>query len=276
METLWPKSGDLGRGRIGVDGAADQGQGARLRLGEDLGQVGGGGQGQRRRLADRDDVHVRPQLLHEIDKVEGVVLDIELAFADGNVAGIVPVGDVDFAVGQQGHDRRAQERRVMTGHRRHQQHLAGLLLAALDLEVDQVAEGPFHHLGNADHMVAPVLAGHAVDPPVRLGDHALVSPFRNLAPGGHHGQHRVRHEREGRIGRETQRRRAHPLLGIAYGLHKVVACHEAHRYLLLAGQGPVCLRPRGLPGSAALTRPDLDLSHRGHRRSRRLMLQSRK
>ncbi|QFT60518.1 hypothetical protein FIU94_16940 [Sulfitobacter sp. THAF37] len=92
--------GDFGRGGAGVDGATDQGQGARLGVGFFLCQIGGGGQGQRRWLADRDHMCVRAQMLHEIDKVERVILDIELACADGNVAGIVPVGDIDVTIGQ--------------------------------------------------------------------------------------------------------------------------------------------------------------------------------
>ncbi len=94
------KVGNIGWRGVRVDRAADQGQGARLRLWVQFGQVGGGSQRQRRGLAHGDDVNVGPQFLHEIHEVEGVILDIEFAFGHGDVAGIVPIGDVKFGIRQ--------------------------------------------------------------------------------------------------------------------------------------------------------------------------------
>jgi hypothetical protein len=133
--------GDVGGGSVGIDRTADERQGARLGARVFLGQVGGGGERERRGLADGDDVGVGAHLAQEIDEVEGVVLDIELARADGDVAGVVPVGDVDVTIGQQAEHRGPQERGVVAGHGRDQKDLAARRRAALDVEADQVAEG---------------------------------------------------------------------------------------------------------------------------------------
>ena len=90
--------GHVCRGCIGVDRAADQGQRARLRVRVQFGQIGRGSKGQRHRLAHGDDICVGAKLAHELHQVEGVILDIELAGADGNVAGVVPICHVNFAV----------------------------------------------------------------------------------------------------------------------------------------------------------------------------------
>ena len=55
--------GHVGGGGIGVDRAADERERARLRVGVDLGEIGGGRERQRRGLADRDHVGVGSQLL---------------------------------------------------------------------------------------------------------------------------------------------------------------------------------------------------------------------
>ena len=220
--------GHFGRRGVRVDRAADQGQRVGLRRRVDFSEVGGGGQDKRGRLADRDHVDVRAQLFHEIDNVEGVILDIELAFRDGDVPGVVPVGDIDLGIGQERHDRGPQEGRVMAGHRGDQQDLAVLFLAALDVEVDQVTEGAGDHGFDRHQVVAAVLAGHRMDAPVGLGHHPLEGTFRHLAPGGHPVQGRVGDKREGRVGSHRESRRAQPLVGVADRLHKIVSCHIAH------------------------------------------------
>ena len=97
--------GDLGRGCVGIDRAADQGQRVGLRLGIGFGQKGGCRECDRDRLADRDNMNVGAEMAHEIDEVECVILDVELAGADRNVARILPVGDIDIAIRQQAFDR---------------------------------------------------------------------------------------------------------------------------------------------------------------------------
>ena len=91
------------RGRVGirVDWTADQGHRPWLCAGVFGGQIGDGGHGQRRRLADGDDVQVAAKLFHEINKVERVIFDIEFAGTDGDVARIVPIGGIYVAIGQQ-------------------------------------------------------------------------------------------------------------------------------------------------------------------------------
>ena len=71
--------GHVGGGGIGVDGPADEGQAARLSVRVFLGQIGCGGECERRGLADGNDMSVRPEELHEVGEVKGVVLDVELA-----------------------------------------------------------------------------------------------------------------------------------------------------------------------------------------------------
>lgn len=70
-------------------------------------QIGGGGQRQWRRLADRDDMKVAAQMAHEFNEVECIVFDVEFALADRDVAGVVPVGDIHFAIRQEAGDRRS-------------------------------------------------------------------------------------------------------------------------------------------------------------------------
>ncbi len=75
-----------------------------------------------RRLAHRDHVRVAAEHVQHLDDVIDVVVEIETAGCDGNHPGIGPVGDVDLMRRQKGFDRAAQQRRVMAGHRRHDQH----------------------------------------------------------------------------------------------------------------------------------------------------------
>ena len=51
----------------------------------------------------------------------GIFVEAESAVIERNVARIVPVGDVDVVILQQGLHGAAQQRREMPGHRRHQQ-----------------------------------------------------------------------------------------------------------------------------------------------------------
>ena len=115
----------IGRGRADarVDRAAHQGD--RSRLARIL--VGGHQRGRRhhrhRRLADRDDMDVRPEIAAELHDVVDVVVEIEVALGERHLAGVGPVGDVHVVVGQQRLDRAAQQGGVVAAHRRHHQHL---------------------------------------------------------------------------------------------------------------------------------------------------------
>ena len=220
--------GHVGRGGIGIDRAADQGQAGRLRLWIRGGEIGGGGKGQGSGLADGDDMHLWPQIAHEINQVEGIILDIELACGDRNVAGIVPVGHINFGIGQQAEHGGAQQRGIMAGHRGHHQNLAGHGGATTDREMDQAAEGLADHGFNSDQMILTAGAGDRTDAPVRLDHHAGKAAFGDLAPGGGQLQHRVHRQREGRIGRHGAGGGPHPFIGIADAFHQVVSGHILH------------------------------------------------
>ena len=61
-----------------------------------------------------------------VHQVQGVVLDVEAGpRGHRDVARIVPIGDVDFAIRQQRAHGRAQQSRVVARHRRHQQARGG-------------------------------------------------------------------------------------------------------------------------------------------------------
>ena len=94
------KVGDFGGRGVRVHGATGQGQRAGLRVGVKLCQIGRRGKRQRHGLTNRDHMRVRSQMAHEIDQIKRVILDIEFAFGNGNVAGIVPVCYPDFTIGQ--------------------------------------------------------------------------------------------------------------------------------------------------------------------------------
>ena len=222
--------GHLGRGGIRVDRPADQRQRARLRLGVFLGQIGGRGQRQRRGLADRDHVDVRPQRAHELDQVERVILDVELARADRNVTRIVPIRHVNVGIGQKTGDGGAQERRIMARHRRHQQDAPRHRCPALDLEMDERAEGLVDQRLDLDQMVPAIGGGDRADAPVGLDHHAREAALGHPAPGGHQLEHRMRRQPPDRIGGHGTGRSPHPFIGVPDGFHQVVVHHALHRH----------------------------------------------
>ena len=165
---------------------------------------------------------------HEIDEVEGVILDVELARRHGDVAGVVPVGDIDIRIGQQRGDGGPQQRRVMARHRRDQQHLAGHRRTAADEELHQIAEGLFNHGLDVHQMVGAVRPDDGADAPVRFRHHAAEGAFRHLAPGRHQRQRRVHRHGEGGIGCHRPCRGAQPLVRVAGCFHHVVGEHVTH------------------------------------------------
>ena len=84
--------------------------------------------------------------LDELDHVFYVVVEAKAAVFERHVAGVVPVGDVDVMVLQQGAGGFAQQGGEMAGQRRHQQHRR-VVAAAGDrfFEVEQAAEGQGEH-----------------------------------------------------------------------------------------------------------------------------------
>ena len=219
---------DFGRGGVRVHRAADQRQRRGLRLGVLLRQIGGGGERQRHRLANRDNMGVGTQFAHEVHEVEGVVLNVEFTCRNRDVAGVVPVRHIDFTVPDQTLHGGAQESGVMAGHRGNQQHLARLFLASADLEMDEIAKGALHHIGDFNHVVLAVFAGEGGDAPVGFHHHALVGTFRHFAPGGHPAECRVWQGRKDRVRCHGEGRGAQPLVGVPDGLHQIVGHHVPH------------------------------------------------
>ena len=84
-------------------------------------------------------MNARPEQTGEADHQLDEIVEIEPAVKQRHVARVLPVGQVDVVIGQQGLDGAAQQGRKMPGERRHHQHrrlLAGPILA----EMDEVAE----------------------------------------------------------------------------------------------------------------------------------------
>ena len=64
-----------------------------------------------RRLADGEDVGVRPEVPHRLDDVVDVLVEPETTGRDRDVPGVVPIDDKHVVVGQQRADRGPQQRR---------------------------------------------------------------------------------------------------------------------------------------------------------------------
>ena len=105
-------------------------------------------------------MHVAAEHLQHLDDVIDIVVEIEAALGERNHARVGPVGDVDFMRRQERLDRAAQQRRVMAGHRRHDQH-ARMRCAQrpgqLAIEMQQTAERLFPDRADLDRRA------HAVD-----------------------------------------------------------------------------------------------------------------
>ncbi len=82
-----------------------------------------------------------PSTSMKLDQRIDIIVIAETAGRQADVAGIVPVGDVDVMVAQQGRDGVAQQRGEMAGHGRNHQHLCLRKLRVL-AEAQQIAEGP--------------------------------------------------------------------------------------------------------------------------------------
>ena len=90
---------DLGRIDPRVDRPGHQGQAARCGRMAVLGHDRDRRERSDAGLTDRNDVRARPHHGDEVDQMRDVVVEIELAIRQRNVAGIVPVGDIDIVLG---------------------------------------------------------------------------------------------------------------------------------------------------------------------------------
>ena len=123
-----------------------------------------------------------------------IFIDAEAARDQRNVAGIVPVGDVNVVIGQHGAHRRPQQRGEVAGQRRYQQH-ARLCRRHIFFEVKQRAERRLVRgfLAHFDLAVADVNRADAKGRP-GVGQshprHQLVSRGQ-IADGGIFGDERL-------------------------------------------------------------------------------------
>ena len=116
-----------------------------------LGHDRGGGEHLDAGLADRDDMGAGAKIFQELDDVGDIVVEAKGAVGEADVARIVPVGDVDVVIGEQGLHGVAQKRGEMARQRRDDQH-ARLLDGDVLLEAQEGREGRhqrrlFRHLG---------------------------------------------------------------------------------------------------------------------------------
>ena len=175
------------RGRIaaGIDRAAHQRHRQRHE-GIAIGfHDGNRGHHRHRGLAHRDDMHVTAEHVQHLDDVVDVIFEIEAAFRERHHPRIGPVGDVDFMGRQERFDRAAQQRRVMAGHWRHDQHArlrAAQRPRQLAIEIQQTAERLFPDRMNLDRRANAIHFG-GVEAPFRLAV-AARGPFEQFAGRG--------------------------------------------------------------------------------------------
>ena len=165
-----------------------------------------GGERRHRWLANRHHMRVRAEMVQHVDDVVDIVVEVEPPVSDRHHAGVRPVRDVDFGMLDHRLDRAAQERRVVTGHRRDDQQLrVGLAVPRqIALEMDQVAERllPDHTLAHR-HLVEADLGLRDTEGRFAVAPRRALKHFRSGRDRAPHG--RVRHRIE-RIGIEQLHR----------------------------------------------------------------------
>ena len=130
-------------------------------------------------------MHVAAEHVQHLDDVIDIVVEIEAALGQRHHPGIGPVGDVDLMGRQKGFDRAAQQRRVMAGHRRHDQHTRLRRTQRprqLAIEIQQAAERLFPYDADFDRRAHAVDFG-VVEAPFGLAV-AARGPLEQFAAGG--------------------------------------------------------------------------------------------
>ena len=180
---------DLGRVHPRVERSRHQGQAARLGGIALLRHDRGGRQSRHRRLAYRHDMRARPDGALELDQMLDIGIETEAPGLGRDVAGVLPVGDVQIVIRQHRPHGLAQQRREMAGHRRHQHH-PGLLDGDVLAEMQQGAERRVHRGFLGDHG-GPVAHRHRGDAVVRpmMGQTGLGE---DLSGGAHDAEQRRR------------------------------------------------------------------------------------
>ena len=105
------------------------------------------------RLADREHMRVRADLVDEVDHVRDVFVEAEPSGRQRDIARVVPIGDVHVVVGEHRVHGAAQQRREMPGHGSDDQH-ARLArhrprLAEMQQRAERCARGGFSTIGTA-------------------------------------------------------------------------------------------------------------------------------
>ena len=186
---------DPGDADAGVDGPAHQDKRTRRGFAR-LGEPGRCRQRGHGRLADSNEMHVRPEAGKKIQKRVDIVVERKRAPAGRHLSGILPVGDIDVMLREQAAHRVAKQGGEMAGKRRHHQN-DRICRPAFAREMQQVAErrrsrylfphdqppGGGLHLADAEFRLA-VLAAHALE---QLAERADCASGR--MPG--HRQQRV-------------------------------------------------------------------------------------
>ena len=205
-----------------------------------------------RRLAHRQHMHVAVQEVQHRDHVVDIVVEVEPAFGERHHAGVGPIGDIDVVVRQQAFHGPAQQRGIVTRHRRHDQQ-ARLRPARPPLEgtleMQEAAERPLPDRGDVDRDAFAADQG-GVDPPFGLAVAAgralehLAGRRHGLAElGMGHRIGRILEEQPGRIRQSTGRIER----GLAHLVEPVIRPRQ-HRAMpdhcgRSAAEFPNCHRP---------------------------------
>ena len=102
-----------------VHRATHQGQGTGRRRVIILGHQCGSRQHRHNRLADRENVGIRADVVNKINNIINVVVEPEIAFRNRHPAGVTPVCDVNIMPRQHGFHRASEKRRKMARQWRH-------------------------------------------------------------------------------------------------------------------------------------------------------------
>ncbi|GCC43279.1 hypothetical protein chiPu_0027567, partial [Chiloscyllium punctatum] len=176
---------------------------------------GNGCHNRHRRLAHRDDVHVAAERVQHLDHVVDVIVEIEPPFGERHHARIGPVGDVDLMGRQERLDRAAQQRRIVAGHRRHDQHTRvrrAQRARQLAVEMQQAAERLFPDRANLDRRADAVDLGRR-QVPIRLAV-AARGALEQFAAGGDRFA-------EFGVGPRIERVLKQDLGGVGYRAHRI-------------------------------------------------------
>ncbi len=192
-----------------VDRAADQRDGARRRrVGVGVHQRRAGQHGHRR-LAHREHVGLRAEVLAELPDVVDVVVQVEAGGRGRHVLGVAPVGHVDVVVRQERLDRAAQQGGEMPRHGRHDQQGGVVRTVRGAAEMQQVAPRQRERDVLRDrHRLAVDRGGIEAEGGLHEGPRGVLEAVER---GGRHPAERVLPQRVVHHGQGARDHRAHRL-----------------------------------------------------------------